>query len=236
MARALSQVYTIIRGSVGGLTYLSNQFHQIVIRARTAPVQPNTTLQTAVRSSMTAANNAWLNLTDVQRNAWDQYATGLPWPGPLGSYTVTGRLCMMAMKILREFIETMGYAVPTGPDTAPNLLMGFYNLSNVKATTFTPVSDTGVSVQYTTEAVDDCLVLAELSPPFPVTRMRYKGPWDTSHNQVDTGSAPSSNVIDFGGLNDGAVYFIRLRAVSDDAPGRISPEFIIRAIAVTNGP
>lgn len=234
MARALSHLHSIIRGSIAGVTYLANQYHQIVIRQRTAPVQPNTDLQTSIRSAMTGANDGWLALTDAQRTAWDLYADGLLWPGPLGPYTVTGRLCMMAMKMLRLFIFWNGYAVPAGPDTAPPMLLGFYNLANVKATTFSPAASTGVAVTFTPEAAVDACVIVEISPPFQPSRKRYKGPWDTSRTQAVVAGAPASYIMNFSDLNVDAIYFLRVRAVADDAPGRVSPEFVVRAVAVTN--
>ncbi|MBA7673100.1 hypothetical protein ES703_81288 [subsurface metagenome] len=183
---------------------------------------------------MTGANDEWLALSPGEQHNWQLYADGLQWPGPLGPYTCTGRLCMMAMRMLRLFITINGYAVPSGPNTAPGMLLGFYNLKNVKSATFTPAGSTGVSVTFQPENAIDACVLVEISPPFQPSRKRYKGPWDTSRTQATIAVAPAVFIMDFSGLTPDAVYFMRVRAVADDAPGRVSPEFIVRAVAVTN--
>jgi hypothetical protein len=232
--RFLSQVYTIARGSVGGITYTANQFYQLIARARTAPVQPNTEDQAAVRSAMTAAADAWTNLSGSEQNLWELYGAATKWPGPLGEHTISGRLCFMAGYILARYVSDQGYASPTIDTSAPAQLDGFYNLKSVSSAPFVTASSTGVSVTFTSETAVDACVLVEISPGFPITRRRYKGPWNTASSQAVILSAPSSVVVDFTGLSAGTRYFMRVKAVADDAPLRVSPEFIVNSIAVTN--
>lgn len=234
MARVLSHLHSIMRGSIAGVTYFANQYHQILIRARTAPVQPNTPQQTLIRSAMTGANDGWIQLTTGEHTAWANYAMLTQWPGPLGPYTITGRLCYIAMKALRLFITTAGYAIPSGPDTAPAPLTGFYNLKNVSCAAFVVPGQTGIAVSLATEVAQDACVLYELSPPMPPTRFRFKGPWDTSLNQAHIHVKNTVPIINFVNLAPDSAYFVRVKAVADDAPGRVSPEFIIRCLSVTN--
>lgn len=234
MARFLSQVYTILRGSVGGITYTANQHHQLIARARTAPVQPNTEAQAAIRSSMTAAADSWNALLDGEQNAWDAYADQTPFPGPLGPYTVSGRDIFIAMKAMRAYIDIQGYAAPSGPNTAPAPFSGFYNLSSVKSAAFVAPAATGIAITMTTEAAFDAMPLIQRSGPFQTARKRYKGPWLTDFNQATAQPMNTAAIYTFEGLEEGARYFMRVKAVSDDSPGRISPEFIVNSIAVTN--
>lgn len=236
MARFLSQVVTIMRGSVGGITYTANQFHQLVARARTAPVQPNTTPQTIARNSMSGAADAWNQLTEGEQNSWDSYAGATPYPGPLGPYTVSGRDIFVAMKQFRLYLLNQMLIAPSGPETAPAPLSGFYNISNFAPADFAPASSTGVSVGFSAEKTVDAAWMVSISPGFPPARKRYKGPWFTPSAKAGILVKDTSVIVDFDGLVADARYFLRLRAVSDAAPGRISPEFIVNAIAVTNGP
>lgn len=236
MARVQSPVWNIIRGSIAGTTYLANQFHQIIARARTAPVQPNTAAQAIVRSSMTAGADGWNALSDGEQNAWESYADQTPFPGPLGPYTVTGRDIYLAMKMMRTFIDLSGLAAPSGAETAPGPFSGFYNLKNVAATTFVTASETGVAITMTSEKDFDCIPLVQISGPFLPARKRYKGPWINASNQATILIKDTSVIVTFVGLVEDARYFMRVKAVSDGAPGRISPEFIVNSIAVTNGP
>ncbi len=61
-------------GSIGGDTFARNRYGNYV-RARTKPVNPNTTLQQAVRASMSFLTNRWAQTLDAaQRTAWNPYA------------------------------------------------------------------------------------------------------------------------------------------------------------------
>jgi len=73
-----------IRGSMAGNTFSRNRFGAYV-RARTKPVNPNTSRQQAVRNRMQALTTAWnQSLSDAQRTAWAQYAAAIPWLNALG--------------------------------------------------------------------------------------------------------------------------------------------------------
>lgn len=71
-------------GSTGGTVYSHNRFGAY-IRARTVPVNPNTDRQVAVRNAVRALTIAWANtLTQIQRDAWDVYASNVPWQNKFG--------------------------------------------------------------------------------------------------------------------------------------------------------
>lgn len=232
MARALSQVYTIIRGSVGGLTYLANQYHQIVVRARTAPVQPNTTYQAMIRTAFTAALDVWANLDAKEQEKWDDYANATPFPGPLGPYTVTGRLIFAAGRSLQEYILARSLATPSFVTTAPIALAGFYDLKNVACVPPTGPG-TGVAVTIGAETTSACAAFVEISPGFPKARKRYKGPWVTADSQAVIIPLNTSAIVEFLNLTVGVTYFIRVKAVADNVPPRISAAHIIRCIGQT---
>jgi len=79
-----SEVLTQASGSIGGTTY-SHNASGMYRRARAIPVNPNTSLQVAVRAAFTAAVTRWTSvLTATQRAAWDLYAASVPVLNPLG--------------------------------------------------------------------------------------------------------------------------------------------------------
>jgi hypothetical protein len=69
------------RGSISGQTFSRNG-NGSYIRARTAPVQPNTPAQTAARSAFGARSQAFAGLTQAQALGWEVAAQG-----ELGAYT-----------------------------------------------------------------------------------------------------------------------------------------------------
>ncbi len=78
-------------GSLGGSVYSHNRFGQY-IRSRSTPVNPNTDRQVAVRNAVRSLTIAWQNtLTQVQRDAWETYASNVTWSNKFGdSVNLTG--------------------------------------------------------------------------------------------------------------------------------------------------
>lgn len=73
-----------ITGSLASVTFGRNRAGAYV-RARIAPVNPNTPRQNAIRSTMGTVSSRWTNvLTAAQRSGWDDYAANTPIPNALG--------------------------------------------------------------------------------------------------------------------------------------------------------
>jgi hypothetical protein len=53
-------------------------------RARSMPVNPQTSLQVVVRDAMTQLVTRWGDLTEEQRQNWQNYAANVPWQNKLG--------------------------------------------------------------------------------------------------------------------------------------------------------
>lgn len=229
----LSQAWVIARGSIGGITYTANQFHQLIARARTSPVNPGTSLQTAIRSAFTGAETLWKALTDRDRTDWDLYAKLTPRQNPLGPITLTGRTFMRGIIALREYIAAQLAIIFIEVDTAP-LTPGMLNIINVVATPPGGPAVTGVAIAWGNPLANpDIVVMAQLSPAFDPTRLSYKGPWDTAKNQAVETPAAATGIAEFLELVEGKAYFIRIRAIVQKGPHSISEDFIVRMIAVT---
>ena len=235
MARALSQVYTIIRGSVGGLTYLANQFHQIVVRARTAPVNPSTQLQTVIRSSFAAASQAWKNMTQKQRDDWDTYARSAIFTGPLGDYTIPGRSIFMAGFTSASYLENSSLVTNT-PVLLPPVQTGFAIIDNITVSDPAGPTETGFRLSIGNPGPQNVGIIANISLGFDPSRKFYKGPWDTNDTQGLDLTASTTGLIEFLELTAGLRYFFRLKGVEIEAPHRITSEFFGSAIAVAIGP
>lgn len=68
-----------------GATIASHNAGGAYLRAGSIPVNPNTDRQVAVRNAVRALSIAWQNtLTQVQRDAWDIYASNVGWFDVLG--------------------------------------------------------------------------------------------------------------------------------------------------------
>lgn len=229
MARMLSLEASTIRGSIGGRTYLANQYHQIVVRQRTAPVNPNTSLQTVIRSSFAAASTAWKDTDEANRIAWQDYADSLVYQGPLGPYSVPGRSVFLSnisfaynLNYRTEYPPSVSLVAPTIP--------GFASLSHIHITPLTAVG-IGFEVNYHNAEAEDMVVALWRSRAFGETRRRFKGPF-LGHSLKHGLVAPDTDgVVAFSELTDGLVYFVFLRAVVGPGNHRITIDYYIRAIA-----
>lgn len=239
--RFLSQVYTIGRGSVGGITYFANQFHQLLARARTSPVQPNTPYQTGIRSAFDGADALWLGLTPAEREAWEDYAPTVQYQGPLGPYTVPGR---------QLFIGTLAlstYANAIFPDvfevsTDPPVVAGRFNPGDVQASGYTGATQ-GIAISLDNPSADLAIVVTDVSLAFNVTRNRYKGPWLSSAKHLETiPLGPHSFNIDRPVGTVGKAIFTRTRCFTAaphptaGTPHRLSADFFLRHICEVTPP
>jgi hypothetical protein len=82
---------TQVSGSIGGTTYSRNRYGAYK-RSRSVPVNPNSDTQVQVRNALKDLAIRWQNiLTQAQRDAWDLYASLVPWVNKLGqSVYLTG--------------------------------------------------------------------------------------------------------------------------------------------------
>ena len=100
MAIALSQIFTAVSGSIGGLTFFRTRHSSITIRAKVVPTDPNTASQQTVRTNMSGAVSGWQSLTSAQRDAWSAYAAHTPWLNALGQVvSLTGQSMYIAVRL-----------------------------------------------------------------------------------------------------------------------------------------
>lgn len=233
MAKFLSQVYTVIRGSVGGITYTANQFQALIARARVSPVNPNTVRQTLIRSAFSGAEQLWQNLTDLARQGWEDYADTLVFTGPTGNYSVPGRQVFVGNIATAIYLNGV-LGSPVAIVTTPPVIPGFLNLDAVNSTTFITPASTGIALTATQNGAEDVVLYAGRSFAFNPSRNRFKGPMLSQTLASVTIAAPGSAILAFAGLAVDMIYFTNPRGITAQAPFRQSAPFFLRHIAETN--
>lgn len=90
-------------GSIAGNTYARNSTSNYV-RARTKPVNPKTGLQEKVRAALSSLTARWSQvLTDVKREAWEDYARKVGMPNRLGeTINISGYNHYIRSNVIRE--------------------------------------------------------------------------------------------------------------------------------------
>lgn len=112
----LGIVATGISGSAAGVTGSRNRFGWY-LRARTPPVNPNSSRQMFARAVFTYVAGLWSSLlTQAQRDAWDQYADAIVWKGSLGlDCKLTGYNHFVRSNTAIFHANAAGDLVPDGP-------------------------------------------------------------------------------------------------------------------------
>jgi len=114
-------------GKIGGNVYAANRYGSYV-RKWSKPINPQTNAQVAIRSRLSAANDAWFNLSSDQQSAWNTYAAAIPWTNRLGdTIYLTGK-----SMFTRTYIARANAGLPMVSD-GPTVLL----LPVVPALTFT---------------------------------------------------------------------------------------------------
>lgn len=218
MARLLSQNAVIIRGSIGGITYSANQFHQIIARARTSPAQFPSNLQTQFRASFAAACLDWAVLTPPQRAAWDLFAPSIPYTGPLGSYVVNGREIFLGARTLVRYYNVRFLASLTLLPGAP-VLPGRYAM--LAAYIGPPaLAATGFRLYLTNSGAQPVAYIVNCSKPFLQTRLKWKGPWDSAQQKNGTlAPGAAALAISFTAPAIDLAYFVEITAVTASVVG-----------------
>jgi hypothetical protein len=232
MAKILSQIATVIRGSIGGITFTSNGSQSIVARARVAPVNPNTAPQTDIRTGFSGANQDWEDMTQADRDGWKDYAESLVYEGPLGQYSIPGRQVWISNAAFLGYLNNRGLATITIDDTPPTVT-GFSKF-NMIVSEDPSAPGTGFDLQLRQQSGTDMHVLVQVSLGFNPTRERFKGPWASANTQYISLASGVTGILNFTGLVDGQAYFYRVRGVTDGPGHRGTAPFIGRHIAATN--
>jgi len=231
--RMKSIIASNMLGSVGGLTFLNNPYHQIVVRQRTVPVQPNTNGQVNSKVAFSSGVVAWEQASQATRDGWDAYAATVTFQGPLGPYKPSGRMLALAQYQITGYLNNQLSKVLTGGlSLSPPVSAGLLVMDSpyVVAPT-TP--GTGFKLYALNSNPEDVVAFASRSFQQSKARNYFKGPFDISTlDTVDIASTTSAG-IEFLGLEDGGIYFVKLRLISDEAPRRYSQQIILRCVAQT---
>lgn len=231
--RFQSALVTKARGSLGGITFTANQYQSLIMRARTIPVNPSTEHQQGIRIAFADASGAWENLSDANRDLWEDYADSVSFTGPMGDYTLPGRTMFMRNFATANYYHTRFPVDIAAVVDTPPIITGPFNISNPN-TSAPAVPSTGFDLAVTSFETEDWVIFAQISRPFNSARQRYKGPYKTDTTQVSGLAGAGSITMAFAGLEAGKVYFVNGRAFVDDGPVRLSIPFNLRAVAETN--
>lgn len=230
MAKMKSTIFSVIRGSVAGQTFLATRNHPIVSRVRSVPVNPNTVAQVQIRNALAAGASIWTGLTDQQKIDWANYAVGISWEGPVDTIRPTGRQMFIAQYVLTQYFINQGSAEilthdSDAPDTSGLLTVGDLTVGDLAA------PGTGFGIALGNGNKEAIVVYGITSLEQSAGRFYWNGPYQPTTFEEAAVPDATTGLIEFTGLNAGGVYFIYLRAIADIGGRRISRPIRMRAVA-----
>jgi hypothetical protein len=206
MAKVVSHLFSSMRGSIAGTTYLTTPAGAIIARMRNIPVQAPSNLRTNIKGAMITRAAQWNAITQLQRNAWDVYAAA--------KGLVSGRDAFLAGTVFIQYILNAGFAIPTMQDSAPDNLLA-PGCSITVGTPVTAATD-AVAVKVINAGGARVLILMNISTGLNPARSYWKGPWNPVFTKATVLLSGVSATYEFPGLTVGLRYFIRTSICTND--------------------
>lgn len=219
---------TQLSGAIGGSVYARNRSGAYV-RANTKPINPNTSLQQAVRQAMADGVAAWAAvLSDANRTAWDLYAANVPVLNRLGdTVNLTGQ--NMFLRSDTVITQIGGTRVPAGPtdfslpEGAGAMIATVSEATNQLSLTFSNAAD------WANE--DGGALIVHCGQPQNPTRNFFAGPWryagKIDGDAVTPPSSPATIDLPFVATQGQNVWFY-YRILRAD--GRVSNPFRFQTV------
>jgi hypothetical protein len=201
MALVISQSWTAISGSVGGITWARSS-QGYYMRSRVTPVNPNTSYQQQIRSALTTLASRWGDtLSTAQRTAWNTYAGAITVINRLGqSVLLSGQQWFTACNSPRiqadAKIGTSLGIIDDGPTTLNRGDPGSLSITSLGAAAGVVI---GVAGSPLWSADDDAYALVFQGKPVGAGRNFFAGPYRLIHAESGNSGVPVTSI----GINAG---------------------------------
>jgi hypothetical protein len=195
-----------MRGSIGGITYLTTPANAIIARMRNIPVQAPSNLRTDIKGAMITRAAQWNAMSIAQRAAWDVYAAA--------KGLISGRDAFLAGTIFFQYMINAGFALPTIQDNAPDNLQDCG--CSVTPGVPTAAGTDAVGVKVTNAGGARVFCLFNISTGLNPARSFWKGPWNPAFTKASSLASGISTTFEFPGLTVGLRYFIRTSIGTND--------------------
>lgn len=218
-------------GSLAGNTFARNKSGNYV-RARTVPVNPQSSRQTTVRNNLSFLTEEWNDtLTAAQRTAWAAYAAAVDWVNRLGEtvnlsgFNMFVRSGMVALQAGESYVAA-GPTELSLPETDSLFSVAISAASGITVTFDDTLSwadeDTGHMLLY-------------IGTPQNASRTFFRGPWrhhaDIDGNSTTPPTSPDGpTAVTCFTLTEGQRVWVKARIIRED--GRCSNEFTADSVLV----
>ena len=219
-------------GSIAGNTFARNRYGNYV-RAKSKPVNPNTSRQSSIRNTVSALTEAWNEtLTQVQRDAWNLYADSVAMTNKLGE--------TIHLSGFNHYVRSNSIRLFAGAATRIDAGPTVFSLPEVDPV-FTVVGNNDNTIDIVFDAtmdwidLDDAHMMVFLGRPQSAGRNFFAGPWRyvtrLDGDAITPITSPEAAVAVPFAITPGQKIWAYARISYDD--GRLSTKFQVGPIIVT---
>lgn len=209
------------RGKLGGHVFTKTR-SGATMRTKVTPVNPQSTAQASARSRLGGNSQAWANLTEAQRIAWNVKATEITKTNIFGdSYSPTGKNYFTSVNNNLLLIGE-----PAIVDAPTNIELPFIVSMSLVATANT--NSLAITVDFSGEK-DNSTLVVESTAMFSAGKFNFDGSYrKIMHLAADDSPmsvvAGASYVAKFGNMTVGKKIAVRCYFVNQNT-GQASPKF-----------
>lgn len=234
MALFKSTYFAQIVNKIAGTVFLYNRYGTIVGRSWAKPVDVNSNALEQKRSEFNASVAAWKSLTQIQRDAWTDFAKDTPWKNALGDTVfLTGQAMYIGQ--VGAVVDAFGFSYRVNYNEAP-CVPGLFPTPLLEVACCND-PDLGIIVTVTNQDSTNLMnAIVRISRPQNTSRNHFKGPYTGSEVILLSGIvAGGSDDAEFCELCEGR-YFIEVRGYDGTNNNNMSTLTHIFADACTAAP
>jgi len=229
MAHLDSQLFSEIRGSIGGLTYTATKQHKIVAKPHQKPSGATQKFWTTTKYLMMVGNWRWVHMFKETRNQW-RAAAWHEWE--LNKYSKT-RAASKAYFLQQYCYAARAYIlgwIAYDPDVG---IPFEWTWGSIFHDPVTPIlgPGTGFNVVVWNGTHRDLHLVMQRTVPYLPTKYSIGRRLDPNWHRVELVTVNWGSNVWFSDGEDGAAYWVKVKAISAESPPLITNVLWIRGIA-----
>lgn len=207
----LSAIVSEMRGKLNGSVFSKNR-GGAYIRTKVTPVNPQTVAQGNVRATLTGLSQAWRNLTEAERTAWNNAVNAF------GKTDIFGDIKIPSGIALHNRLNLNLAAIGVAPITAPPAPspVGYIDSLTITAAAGTPALSaafTGIDLDATQSIIVEATAPQSAGKSF--VKSEYRQISVISATATSPANLLAAYTAKFGALVEGQKVFVRFRVVSE---------------------
>ncbi len=229
MAKFISQVYSDIKGSVGGITYQKGNSGIQTVRSKPIAPRSGSNFSGMSTNALQEANALWKSLSKVLQDGWHIYAQSVLYSDAIGNYFLDGRDLFLSNHSFINYAISRNRFDGSVSLAAPRL-PGWFKVGPIIVTAWM-TGGFGVRLFITNPHPFQIYAYVWRSQPLKLTVNNFYGNYKAATMNNFQISADSGSEIVFPSLQLGSAFFFKIRCVPRFGRRLMSKTFYLRSVS-----